>query len=327
MSAAIKSIGIYIPETKIDNSYFEKFIDTNDAWIRQRTGIQNRYYSRDDEFTSDLCVKAVENLLENNEADISAVDFIIVATSTPDHTMPSVASQVQARLNIKNAGCLDISAACAGFVYGIILAKGLIASGASKKVLVIGAETLSKALNFDDRTSCILFGDGAGAVIIEASNENFIFQSITDTDGALGQNLYLSSQPAPVNGEKIINDNKIHQNGRAVFKWAVSTLEEKVKSLVELNNKTLDGIDWLIPHSANLRILETVCEGLGFPKEKCLESVKHYGNTSAASIPIAWYNGLKSGKVKLNDTIILAGFGGGLTSSAICIQNRIVLKS
>lgn len=327
MHSSISSIGMYVPETRIDNSYFENILDTNEEWIRQRTGIQSRYYATEDEFTSDLCVKAVKNLLESNDADVSDVDFIIVATSTPDHTMPSVASQVQARLNIKNTGCVDISAACAGFVYGIILAKGLIASGACKKVLVIGAETLSKVLNFEDRTSCILFGDGAGAVIIEASTENYIFQSITETNGELGQNLYLSNQPATINGEKIISDNKIHQNGRAVFKWAVSTLVEKIKNLAELNHKTLENIDWLIPHSANLRILETVCESLNFPKEKCLESVKHYGNTSAASIPIAWYNGLKSGKVRMDDIIILAGFGGGLTSSSICIQNRIVLKS
>ena len=327
MHSSITSIGMYVPETRIDNSYFENILDTNDEWIRQRTGIQHRYYAKEDEFTSDLCVKAVENLLANNEADISDIDFIIVATSTPDHTMPSVASQVQARLNINKAGCMDISAACAGFVYGIILAKGLIASGASKKVLVIGAETFSKVLNFEDRTSCILFGDGAGAVIVEASTENYIFQSITETEGELGQNLYLSNQPATINGEKIINDNKIHQNGRAVFKWAVSTLIEKTKSLLDLNDRTLESIDWLIPHSANLRILETVCESLDFPVEKCLESIKHYGNTSAASIPIAWYNGLKSGKVKMDDIIILAGFGGGLTSAGICIQNKIVLKT
>ncbi|WP_221391556.1 ketoacyl-ACP synthase III [Dyadobacter sp. NIV53] len=326
MNAAITSIGIYAPEKRIDNSYFEKIIETNDEWIRQRTGIQNRYYARADEFTSDLCVKAIENLLESNHTDISDVDFIIVATSTPDHTMPSVASQVQARMNIKKAGCMDVSAACAGFVYGIILAKGLIASGANKKVLVIGAETLSKVMNFEDRTSCILFGDGAGAVIVEASETNYIFRSITETDGGLGQNLYLSNQPATINGEAIINDNKIHQNGRAVFKWAVSTLVEKIKNLVDLNQKTLKGIDWLIPHSANLRILEAVCEGLNFPKEQCLESVKLYGNTSAASIPIAWYNGLRSGKVRIDDTIILAGFGGGLTFSSICVQNRISLR-
>lgn len=327
MYSTISSIGIYAPEIRIDNSFFEKILDTNDEWIRQRTGIQNRFYARADEFTGDLCVQAVENLLECNDANISDVDFIIVATSTPEHTMPSVASQVQARLNIKKAGCIDISAACAGFVYGIILAKGLIASGANKKVLVIGAETLSKVINFEDRTSCILFGDGAGAVIVEASNENYIFQSITETDGASGQNLYLSNLSPTINGETIIGDNTIHQNGRAVFKWAVSTLVEKIKSLVELNNRTIDGIDWLIPHSANLRILEAVCEGIGFPIEKCLESIKQYGNTSAASIPIAWYNGLKSGKVKVDDIIVLAGFGGGLTTSSICIQNKIALKS
>ncbi|TDE15636.1 ketoacyl-ACP synthase III [Dyadobacter psychrotolerans] len=326
MSATISAIGIYVPDTKIDNSYFEKILDTNDTWIRQRTGIINRYFAKEDEFTSDLCIKAVKNLIENNDADVSNVDFIIVATSTPDYTMPSVASQVQASFNISKAGCMDISAACAGFVYGIILAKGLIASGANKKVLIIGAETLSKVINLEDRTSCILFGDGAGAVIVEASAENHIFQSITETEGILGQNLYLSNLPAAINGQKITGDNKIHQNGRAVFKWAVSTLVEKIRELSELNERKLDKVDWLIPHSANLRILEAVCETLDFPIEKCLESIRNYGNTSAASIPIAWFNGLKSGKVKPDDIIIFAGFGGGLTSASICIQNKIALK-
>lgn len=326
MNATITSIGIYVPENRIDNSYFEKIIDTNDEWIRQRTGIQSRYHAKVNEYTSDLCLKAVENLLEYNETDILNVDFIIVATSTPNQVLPSVASQVQAKLNIKNVGCLDISAACAGFVYGIIVAKGLIASGSYKKILIIGAETLSKVTNFTDRTSCILFGDGAGAVIVEASTENYIFKGTTHTDGAYGQDLYLSNQPAEINNEKIINDNKLHQNGRVVFKWAISTLVEKVKDLVALNSRSLEDIDWLIPHSANLRILEAACEGLNFPIEKCLESIKEYGNTSAASIPIAWYNGLISGKVKIDDIIILAGFGGGLTYSSICIQNKISLK-
>jgi len=326
MNATITSIGIYAPESKIDNLHFEKIIDTNYEWIRQRTGIQNRYYAKEDEYTSDLCVHAVENLLESNEADIADVDFIIVATSTPDHAVPSVASQVQARLGIKKAGCIDISAACAGFVYGIILAKGLIASGAYNKILIIGAETLSKVTNFADRTSCILFGDGAGAIIIEASAENFVFKGLTETDGSYGQDLYLSHQPAKINDQKIIDDNKLHQNGRAVFKWAISTLVEKTKDLIALNERSLQDVDWLVPHSANLRILEAACEGLDFPINKCLESIKEYGNTSAASIPIAWFNGLKSGKVKVNDMIILAGFGGGLTFASTLIQNKIALK-
>jgi 3-oxoacyl-[acyl-carrier-protein] synthase-3 len=326
MNTTISAIGMYVPQTTIANTYFEGILETSDEWISQRTGIKNRYYARQDEFTSDLCIKAVEHLMESNETQVSDIDFIIVATSTPDHIFPSVASQVQAKLGIRKAGCMDISVACAGFVYGIILAKGLIASGANKKVLVIGAETLSKVMDFTDRTSCILFGDGAGAVIVEASSENHIFKSITETDGELGQNLYLSGQPATINGEIIKSDGKIHQNGRAVFKWAVSTLTEKIKELIALNERQMEDIDWLIPHSANMRILESVCEGLGFPVENCLESIRDYGNTSAASIPIAWYNALKSGKVQIGDSLVLAGFGGGLTFAAVCIENRITLK-
>ncbi len=325
MNTVINSIGIYIPETKIDNSYFEKIVDTTDQWIMQRTGICSRYYSNENEYTSDLCVKATENLITLNKVDITDVDFIIVATSTPDHIIPSVASRVQARLNIKNAGCIDISGACARFVYGIILAKGLIASGEHKKILVIGAETLSKVTDFNDRSSCILFGDGAGAVIVESSDKNYIFKSISETDGTYGKDLYLSNESAQINDHQIINDNKIHQNGRAVFKWATLTLINKVKELAEANQMDLGEVDWLIPHSANLRILEAACETLNFPIEKCLESIREYGNTSAASIPIAWFNGLKTGKIKMDDNIILAGFGGGLTYSSICIKNRIQL--
>lgn len=323
MSASINSIGMYVPENKIDNLYYEKILDTSDEWITQRTGIVNRYHARENEYTSDLCVKAVEDLVRNFNKDLSDIDFIIVATSTPDQFVPSVASQVQTRLNIKGAGCIDVAAACAGFVSGLILAKGLIASKTHKKVLVIGAETLSKATDFTDRSSCILFGDGAGAVIVEASAENRLFHTITDTDGSYGKDLYIAYQPAPINQEAVIEDRNIHQNGKVVFKWAVSTLTKKINELALANGFQTNEIDWMIPHSANIRILESVCHGLNFPLEKCLESIRNYGNTSAASIPIAWYNGLKSGKVKLDDQLLLVGFGGGLTVSGICLQNRI----
>lgn len=326
MGATIKSIGIYRPEREVTNAFFEAYLETSDDWIRARTGIERRYFASDDEYTSDLCVQAVKSLQKSSKTSIEDVDFIIVATSTPDQILPNVASRVQARLNISNAGCIDISSACGGFVYGIILAKGLIAAQTHRKVLVIGAETLSKAIDLSDRNSCILFGDGAGAVIVEASSDNHVFEPLTDTDGSLGKELFISHLSEKVDGEPILGDRKMHQNGRAVFKWAVSTLVKNIPMLVEKNKMNLDQIDFLIPHSANIRILEAVCKNLDFPMEKCMESVRNYGNTSAASIPIAWYNGLASGKIKQHDQLLLIGFGGGLTCAGICLENDIVLS-
>jgi len=323
MNAVINSIGIYVPEKRVDNHYFESIIDTSDEWITSRTGISQRFYAGDNEYTSDLCVEAVRNLSKNYDKELTDIDFIIVATTTPDQTMPNMASQVQTRLNIPNAGCIDVYGACAGFVYGIILAKGLIAARTHKKVLVIGAETLSKVTDFTDRTTCILFGDGAGAVIVETSEENYIFDGLTETDGSHGKDLYLSHKKAEIDGQEIIANDKIHQNGRVVFKWAVTTLVDKIRELAAKNHFGLKDIDWFIPHSANIRILESVCEGMDISMDKCLESIRNYGNTSAASIPLAWYNGIQSGKVKPDDKLLLIGFGGGLTCAGICLQNMI----
>lgn len=325
MGATIKSIGIYRPEREVTNAFFEAYLETSDEWIRERTGIERRYFSSEDEYTSDLCVKAVEALKKNHHTSVDDVDFVIVATSTPDQILPNVASRVQARLGISNAGCIDLSAACGGFVYGLILAKGLIAAQTHRRILVIGAETLSKAIDLSDRNSCILFGDGAGAVIVEASSDNHVFEPLTDTDGSLGKELFISHLSQTVDGEPILGDGKMHQNGRAVFRWAVSTLVKNIPVLLEKNKMTLEQVDYLIPHSANIRILEAVCKNLDFPMERCMESVRSYGNTSAASIPIAWYNGLASGKIKQNDQLLLIGFGGGLTCAGICLENKIVL--
>lgn len=326
MGAIINSIGIYVPEKKVDNHYFESIIDTSDEWITTRTGIRQRFYAADDEYTSDLCVKAVENLAKNYNKDLSDVDFIIVATTTPDQTMPNMASQVQTRLNIPHAGCIDVYGACAGFVYGLILAKGLIAGGTHKKILVIGGETLTKVTDFTDRTTCILFGDGAGAVLVEPSEENYIFDGLTETDGSHGKDLYLSHRKNHIDGVEIKATDKIYQNGRVVFKWAVSTLVDKIKELAAKNNFGLNDIDWYVPHSANIRILESICQAMNIPMDKCLESIRNYGNTSAASIPLAWYSGIEAGKVKPGDDLLLIGFGGGLTCAGICLQNQIEKK-
>lgn len=324
MSAIITSIGIYHPEKEIYNSYFESFIDTSDTWIRERTGIERRFYTAPNEYTSDICVKATLNLSKEYNKDLQDIDYIIVATSTPDQPMPSVASQVQSRLNIPHAGAIDISSACAGFVNGIILAKGLIASGTHKKILVIGADALSKVTDFTDRTTCILFGDGAGAVIVEESDNNSLFNTITGTNGDYGKDLYLAHQNAPISNSEVIANNKLHQNGRVVYKWAVQTLTSGLHELAGKNNVTLEDIDYFIPHSANYRLLEAIFKELDIPMKKCLDSVRLFGNTSATSIPLAWYSAIKDGKLKLGDKIMLVGFGGGFTYAGIYIKNNIV---
>ena len=320
MNARITAFGSYVPKEIITNSDIEKFVETNDEWIVQRTGIKERRKAGEKEYTSDLCIEAAKDLASRYNKDLSDVDFVVVATATPDHVMPSVASQLQHKLGITNAACLDITAACAGFAYGIIVAQGLIASGTYKKVLVFGGETITKFTNYDDRTTCILFGDGAGSILLEASEKGNILNTIAGTNGEGGQNLYLSSLRNEVNGQEIVTDNKIHQDGRKVFKWAVETVAKNAKALMDKANLTPDDIDWFVPHSANLRIIEAIAKQLGFPMEKALESVIDYGNTSSASIPLAIQNGLAKNKIKKGDKLLLFGFGGGLTFAGSIIE-------
>lgn len=320
MQAKITAIGTHVPERIIDNHFFESLVETTDEWIQSRTGITTRRFAAENEFTSHLCVGAAKNLAENSGKDLSDVDFVLVATVTPDQTMPSVASQVQDKLGLKNCGAVDISAACAGFSYGIIMASGLIAAGSHRKILVFGGETLSKVTNFEDRTSCILFGDGAGAVLIEAAENSNLLASLTGSAGDLGKELYLSDRRKQVNGQDIITDNKIHQNGKAVFKWAVTTVAEKMRELPARAGLSLADIDWFVPHSANLRIIEALCREADFPLEKTLESITLFGNTSSASIPLALHRGLKEGRVKNGDRILCIGFGGGLVYAGVVIE-------
>ncbi len=311
-NARLTAIGMAVPEKQIDNKYFETLIETTDEWIVSRTGIRTRYHTGPEEFTSDLCVRAVQDLVAKYDVALDDVDMIIVATTSPDQPMPSMACRVQYRMNMTRAGALDVYAACAGFSYGVVMAKGLIAGGMHRKILVIGAETLSKVTDFTDRTSCFLFGDGAGAVLIETAEIGNIGACVTGANGEGGTDLYISGFAKTIDGQELKMNRCIVQNGRKVFKWAVNKMSEQMKVLAEKNNLTLDQIDWFVPHSANLRIIEAICNETGFPFEKTLESIVNYGNTSSATIPIALYNGIQSGKVKRGDRIMILGFGGGL---------------
>ena len=320
MDSKITAISVYAPSKRISNEWFADKIETNNEWIISRTGIKERRFTEPDEYTSDLCIKAAKNLVaENPGISLDDVDFIFVGTTTADQVMPSMASQVQNAFNIKNAGCIDIMAACAGFVYGLILAKGLIAAGTHKKILVFGAEALSKFTDFTDRTSCILFGDGGGVALVEPSDQPKILNAISGTDGSHGKDLYLSQHASVVNGEEIVPNGKIHQNGKVVFKWAIQTISSKVGELLSKNNTKLEDLDWVILHSANLRIIEAVAAELNYPMEKMLCSIEYFGNTSSASIPLAWDIAKKAGKIKPGNKILMLGFGGGLTFAGVII--------
>ncbi|MEM6643923.1 MAG: ketoacyl-ACP synthase III [Bacteroidota bacterium] len=309
----ISAFATYVPEKVVDNHFFEEIIDTNDEWIRTRTGIKTRRFAGKGEHTSDMCVKAVQNLVKKYKTDISDIDFIIACTTSPDQTMPNVASRVQYKLQIANAGCNDIYAACAGFVYGLQVAHGFINSGIYKKVLVLGAETLSKITDFEDRTSCILFGDGVGAAILEPSDQESFLAFSSGTNGEFGHDLYLSYKKNNLNGVGINPSGKIVQNGKSVFKWAVSNIPIKIKELISRAGLTLEEIDYIVPHSANLRIIEAIAKNLDFPMDKIPESVSEFGNTSTASIPLAIDKSIKNGGIRAGSTILIIGFGGGLT--------------
>ena len=319
--ARITAIGSYVPERILTNSDLEKMVETNDEWIVKRTGIKERRIANEKEFTSDLGYKAVLDLMERYDKTVDDVDLIIVCTMTPDYKTPSVASNIQAKLGIKNTGAIDLNAACAGFTYGLYVANGMITSGLNKKILVVGAETLSKITDFTDRTTCILFGDGAGAMLIEydESQPSFLSSHI-GSEGEGGQHLYCTNLATQMNNIDLLGNGCIVQNGREVYKWAIKTVTNGMKTVVENGGIHLENVDWFVPHSANLRMLESICEKSNFPIEQTLYSLVHYGNTSSATIPLSLDIGVREGKLKAGEHVLLYGFGGGLAHAGLLIK-------
>ncbi|UWG96227.1 ketoacyl-ACP synthase III [Dehalobacter sp. DCM] len=321
LGARITAIGTYVPERILSNFDLESMVDTSNEWIIKRTGIHERRISRPDEFTSDLCVAAVNNLVYRYNKDLSDVDMIIVATSTPDFPFPSVASLIQNRLNIPQAGCIDLSAACAGFVYTLHTAHCYIKSGLHKKILVLGADTLSKITDYSDRNTCILFGDGAGAVLVETDDQvdNFIAFHL-GSDGSGAKHVYRTGLANKIDGTALTDTPYLVQNGREVFKWVVKNIPGCINELMDKAHSNLDKVDWFIPHSANLRLIEPICEKLEYPMEKTLHSLVYFGNTSSASIPLAFDLGIREGKVKKRDRVLLYGFGSGLVHAGQLLE-------
>lgn len=309
MNAGILGIGHYAPEKVLTNHDLEKMVDTSDEWIRTRTGIEERKIASDDMDTSDLAFEAAKNALEDAEMTADELDMILVATVTPDKPFPSVATMLQDRLGAPKVAAMDISAACAGFMYGVITAQQFIQNNSYKNVLVIGVEKLSKITNWKDRNTCVLFGDGAGAAIVgPVSDGKGILSSELGSDGSGGAHLYQNPQ------------DKLFMNGREVFKFAVRQMPESSVNVVKKIGLSEQDVDYLVPHQANIRIMEAARQRLGIPEEKMSTQVKRYGNTSSASIPIALSEDVKAGKIKENDLVVLVGFGGGLTWGAVALR-------
>ena len=301
--ASLISIAAYAPPKILTNFDLEKMVETNDEWIVKRTGISQRRIAQD-ENTSDLGTKAAQLALERANLTAKNIDAIICATISPDHfCMPSTACKIAKNLGINAITAFDISAACTGFIYLLELAKSLIESGSKKNVLTIGAEKLSKIVDWTDRTTCILFGDGAGAAVVSASEENEIIDVHTAADGN-----YANLLITPGGEEKFIK-----MSGNEVFKIAVQTLTKDVVDILEKNQIPSDKIDLFIPHQANLRIIEAVKQRLNFTNEQCVVTVGKYGNTSSASIPMAMNDAYEAGKLKKGDLLLLDAFGGGFT--------------
>lgn len=318
----ILGVGKYCPENVVTNFDLEKIVETSDEWIVKRTGIKERRIS-DGEGTVEIAYKAALNALENSNCSKDDIDLIIVATTSPDKIMPSTACSVQGLLDCKNAAAFDISAACSGFVYSLIIADSLIKSAGKRRALIIGAEVLSKIVDWSDRSTCVLFGDGAGAMVIEASYENSIISSCFASDGKLGEKTLVAAEidlNTPFAKSENIEKRYIEMKGGEVFKFAVSILPEIVNEVLDKGNEDLENIKYIVPHQANSRIIDEAARRLKVNREKFYVNVDKYGNTSAASIPIALSELSEKSLINKGDKIILAAFGGGLTWASTLIK-------
>jgi len=323
LKAAITSVGGYVPETKLTNFDLEKLVDTNDEWIRSRTGISERRILREPgKASSDMAVKAIEEILRKKNLDPLDIDCIICATVTPDMVFPATANIIGDKIGAKNAFGFDLGAACSGFLFALTTGASFIEAGRYKKVIVVGVDKMSSIVDYTDRATCIIFGDGAGAVLLEPSDDENGFQdSILKSDGSGRAYLHLkaggSLKPASIE-TVMAREHYAFQDGQPVFKFAVTGMADVSAELLEKHNLTGEDIAWLVPHQANLRIIDATANRMGLPKEKVMINIQKYGNTTAATIPLClweWESQLKKG-----DNLILAAFGGGFTWGAAWIK-------
>lgn len=317
----ITGTGSYLPPRRLTNAELAaelatKGVESSDEWIVSRTGIQARHFAAPDVCSSDLGVEAAKNALEAAGLLPSDIDLIIVATSTPDMVFPSVACILQNKLGIAGCPAFDVQAVCSGFIYALTVADAMIKTGSATKALVIGAEVFSRILDFSDRTTCVLFGDGAGALVLEASDTPGILASDLHADG---KHVGILCVPGHVSGGQVLGDPLLKMDGQAVFKLAVGLLESTARATLTKANMTEADIDWMIPHQANLRIMQSTAKKLKIPLEKVIVTLDQHGNTSAASIPLALDSAVRSGKVKKGDTLMLEGVGGGFTWGSVLL--------
>jgi len=314
-------IGHYLPERVVPNSEFEKSLDTSDEWIRSRSGIERRHFAAEDETTSQMAVKAAEKALAMAELKADDIDAVIVATSTPDLTFPSVGTMVQQGLGMTRGFAYDVQAVCAGFIFALANANGMILSGQAERVLVIGAETFSRIMDWEDRATCVLFGDGAGALVLEArtgtghSDDRGVLSVDLNSDGQYRDMLYVDGGVSSTG-----TSGKLRMQGNALFRQAVEKLASTANAALEKANLGHDDVDWIVPHQANIRIIQGTAKKLDVPMDKVIVTVQDHGNTSAASIPLALSVGVAEGRITPGDLLVAEAIGGGLAWGAVVMR-------
>ncbi|NPD16164.1 ketoacyl-ACP synthase III [Xinfangfangia sp. D13-10-4-6] len=320
LRAVVRGVGHYLPERVVPNSEFETLVDTSDEWIRSRSGIERRHFAAEGEMTSDLACKAAEAALANAGMTVDQIDAIVVATSTPDLTFPSVATMVQARLGMVKGFAFDVQAVCAGFVFALSNANALIVSGQAKRALVIGAETFSRLMDWTDRSTCVLFGDGAGALVLEAvegkgdASDRGILATDLNSDGRFRDLLYVDG------GTSTGTTGHLRMEGKEVFRHAVEKLAETAHASLDKLGLTGEDVDWIVPHQANIRIIESTAKRMKVPMERVVVTVQDHGNTSAASIPLAMSVGRARGQIKEGDLLVAEAIGGGLAWGSVVLR-------
>jgi 3-oxoacyl-[acyl-carrier-protein] synthase-3 len=316
----IAGTGRYLPERILTNADLEKMVDTSDEWIRTRTGIEQRHIADEEDMTSDLCVKAAQNAMDSAGVTADDIDMIFVGTTSPDLIFPNIATIIQHKMGIPACACYAVEAACSGFVYALSAADKFVRTGDAKCVLVIGAEIITKLIDWDDRSTCVLFGDGAGAVVLEPSDEPGILSTHLGADGQYQKLLYYPVGVSNNLAAAGVGDSRIMMSGNDVFKVAVKTLSAVAQEALDANDVDLDELDWLVPHQANLRIIQATAKRLKLPMEKVIQTVQIHGNTSAASIPLAFDVAVRDGRIKRGQLVLFDAFGGGFTWGAVLLR-------
>lgn len=319
--SVVRACGAYLPQKIVTNDDLARQLDTSDQWIRERTGILQRHIAADDELTSDLGLAAARHALERAELEAKDIDLIILATATPDHTFPATATTIQAQLGIYHGAAFDLQAVCSGFVYALATADSLLKSGQYKRALVIGAETFSRILDWEDRATCVLFGDGAGAVVLEAQagsasvNDRGIITSFLRSDGRYKDKLYVDGGPSVSR-----HVGYLRMNGREVFKHAVTNIASAIQETLKQAEVSVEDVDWFVPHQANERILKSTAKKIGLSHDKIVVTIEQHANTSAASIPLALDAAFVDGRLKEDDLVLIEAMGGGFTWGACLVK-------